>query len=192
MQTPHEHEVTQLLADWRQGDESAAARLLPLVYDQLRALAGSFFEHQAPGHTLEPTALVHEAYLRLASGSEQGWNDRKHFFNVAARAMRQLLADSARRRRAEKRGGGWARISLGSDPAAEALGDADLLTLDDALTQLSALDPRQGRIVELRYLTGLSVEETAEILGVSPRTVELDWRLARAWLRRELDGELPA
>ena len=182
--------VTQIIAELSAGDRSAAQRLLPLVYDELRALAASFFRQRRPGQTLQPTALVHEAFIKLMGAANQGWSSKKHFFDVAAMAMRQLLADRARQAASQKRGGGMCRVTLSE--AATPVGsapDVDLIALDEALTKLSALDPRQGRIVELRYLAGLTVEETAEVVGVSTRTVKLDWQMARAFLRREIGGE---
>lgn len=181
--------VSQILAAWNDGDGSAADRLMPLVYEELRALAGEMFRDQPRAQTLQPTALVHEAYLRLAGQSSPSWNDRQHFFRVAAKAMRQLLADAARRRRAQKRGGEHVKLTLGSDPLAAGEDPFDVMALDEAISRLTALDERQGQIVELRFLGGLSVEETAAALGVSPRTVELDSRLAKAWLTRELRGD---
>ena len=186
MAPQQDHDITQILADLESGDEAAAQRLMPVVYSKLRALAGSFFQAQQAGHTLQPTALVHEAYLRLVRVPDAQWTDRKHFFRVAARAMRQLLTDHARRRRAARRGGDTPTVTLDSSFADQRSHDIDLVVLDDVLTKLTALDERQGRIVELRFLAGLTVDETADVLGVSPRTVELDSRLARAWLRREL------
>lgn len=182
--------VTQIIAQLAAGDRSAAERLLPLVYEELRALAASFFRQRQPNQTLQPTALVHEAYVKLVAAADQSWTGRRHFFDVAAMAMRQLLTDRARRAAAEKRGGQWERVTLSeaATPVAD-LPDVDLIALDDALTKLAALDPRQARIVELRYLAGLSVEETAEVLDVSPRTVKLDWQMARSFLRRELSRE---
>lgn len=182
--------VTRMMGELASGDRAAAKRLLPHVYGELRALAASFLQRQRPGHTLQPTALVHEAYVKLAGAADANWQSRKHFFDVAAMAMRQLLTDHARRSAAEKRGGRAIRITL-SDAAAPLAdsSDIDLLALDEALTHLSALDPRQGRIVELRYLAGLSVDETADVLGISPRTVKLDWQMARSFLRRELGSE---
>lgn len=183
----HPSAVTQLLADLRGGDTTALERLMPLVYDELKRLAGSVFRSQPDNHTLQPTALVHEVFLRLAGKDAIAFNDRQHFFRVAAQAMRQLLTDHARAARAQRRGGQRERVFLDSGVAAATEGaDIDLVALDDVLTQLTALDERQGRIVELRFLAGLSVEETAQTLGVSARTVELDSRLARAWLRRAL------
>lgn len=186
MQKADRSEITLLLEAANRGDRSAVDRLLPLVYGELRALAGNFFGQQPADHTLQPTALVHEAYCRLADHTNGVWKDRRHFFNVAAMAMRQLLTDHARRQRAEKRGGGMARLTLNEALTPSSSPEVDLAGLDDALTKLAALDERQARIVELRFLAGLTVEETAELLGVSERTVKLDWQMARAYLRREL------
>ncbi|HPF37740.1 MAG TPA: sigma-70 family RNA polymerase sigma factor [Phycisphaerae bacterium] len=184
-------DVTQILDEMSDGDASAAQRLLPHVYEELRALAASFFQQQRSDHTLQPTALVHEAFLRMVR-SDANWNSRRHFFDVAAMAMRQLLTDHARRKSAAKRGGPAPCVTLlDIDAAAPSENDVDLIALDEALTTLSHLDFRQSRIVELRFLAGLSVEETAEILNVSPRTVKLDWRMAKAWLRARLSGEAP-
>jgi RNA polymerase sigma factor (TIGR02999 family) len=181
-------QITQLLDAANRGDRVAVDRLLPLVYQELRALAGSFFGRQRPDHTLQPTALVHEAYLRLADQTNPLWQDRRHFFNVAAMAMRQLLTDHARRQKSLKHGGGLARVTLDEAIAPSSLGEIDLVALDEALSKLAELDERQSRIVEIRFLAGLTVEETADVLGVSPRTVKLDWQMAKAWLRRELKG----
>lgn len=183
--------ATQLLSELSAGDRSAAERLLPHVYEQLRALAASFFQRQPGNHTLQPTALVHEAYVKLVGSDSGGWQSRKHFFDVAAMAMRQLLTDHARRKASLKYGGEAAQVTLLDSDGALAAGDAselDVEALDAALTKLAALDTRQGRIVELRYLAGLTTEQTAEVLGVSERTVRLEWQTARAWLRRELAG----
>ncbi len=180
-------DVTRALSDLQSGDRTAVNRVLPLIYDELRALAGSYFRRQRSDHTLQPTALVHEAFLRLVDGANTEWQSRKHFFDVAAMAMRQLLADHARRRGAAKRGGDLAKVTLGDPEAGSSMGNIDLIALDDALTKLAQLDERQGRIVELRFLAGLSVAETAEVLAVSERTVKLDWQMAKAWLRQELD-----
>jgi RNA polymerase sigma-70 factor (ECF subfamily) len=183
---PHT-EVTQILQDLSGGDEQAAARLLPLVYDELRALAGSFFARQSPGHTLQPTALVHEAYLKLAGSEGARWEGRAHFFAVAARAMRQVLMNHARGKAARMRGGGWTRITLDDvvTPPGGA-GEIDLLALDEALERLAGLSERQSRVVELRFFGGLTIEQTAHVLGIGTTTVEDDWHLAKAWLRREL------
>jgi RNA polymerase sigma-70 factor (ECF subfamily) len=184
---PLTEQVTLHLQSLRQGDARAEAQLLPIVYDELRALAERLFRDQRAGHTLQPTALVHDAYLRLVGAAEQGFESRQHFFRVAALAMRQLLIDHARARRAEKRGGDRARVTLDAEvPAAGAADGLDLVALDEALTELAALDERQARVVELRFLAGLSVEETAGALGVSERTVFLDWKMARHWLEQRL------
>lgn len=183
------NDVTQILGDLANGDADAADRLLPKVYQELRALAGSFFQRQQSNHTLQPTALVHEAYIRLVR-ADSSWNSRKHFFDVAAMAMRQLLKDHARRKGTEKRGGNAPRMALTvSDIPSGGTSEFDIVALDDALTRLSGLDARQARIVELRYLAGLSVEETAEVLETSPRTVKREWRVAKAWLRTQLTGD---
>lgn len=189
MSNDRQADVTFYLGELSGGDASAAQRLLPHVYAELRALAGSFFQQQRNDHTLQPTALVHEAYLRLVR-ADASWTSRKHFYDIAAMAMRQLLTDHARRKGSLKRGGVSARITLAEADAGAGTGEeVDIVALDEALTKLNRLDARQGRIVELRFLAGLSVEETAEILDVSPRTVKLDWRMAKAWLRSELGGE---
>ncbi len=191
---PHA-EVTQILNELSGGDEQAAARLLPLVYDELRALAGSFFARQTPGHTLQPTALVHEAYLKLAGSEGVGWESRAHFFAVAARAMRQVLMNYARDKAAAKRGGGgWERITLDEavTPPGSAEREIDLLALDEALERLNTLSDRQARAIELRFFGGLTIAEAAHVLGVGTTTVEDDWHLAKAWLARELKkGETP-
>ena len=181
------HDVTDLLLSWRHGDPAALDRLLPLVYDELRRIAARHLRRERAGHSLQPTGLVHEAYLRLVGAPGPEWQDRAHFFGVSARLMRQILVDHARARGAAKRGGAARRVTLTDhvEPAVER--DLDLLALDEALRRLEEMDPVQGRVVELRYFTGLSIEETAEVLGKSPATVNREWRMARAWLRRELD-----
>jgi RNA polymerase sigma-70 factor (ECF subfamily) len=173
-------EVTSLLQAWGQGDANAGERLFPLVYDELRRQARRYLRGERAGHTLEPTALAHEAYLRLA-GRERAWADRAHFFAVASRAMRQVLVDHARRRRAAKRD-----ACLLSAPADVPAAPVNLLDLDEALTELGRLDPQQLQVVEMRFFTGLSVEETAEALGLSSRTVKREWSTAQAWLKRRL------
>jgi len=168
------------------GDPNAASRLLPLVYDQLRALAGRYMKRERPDHTLQPTALVHEAYLRLIDGDRVDLNGKTHFFALAASQMRRILADHARARNAAKRGGKTRRVSLHDGAGFKEDGVVDMLVLDEALERLGRESPRQSRVVELRYFGGLSVEETARTLGVSASTVKGDWRVARAWLAREL------
>ena len=179
-------ETTQILADASRGDRSAADRLLPMVYDELRALAGSYLHAERPGHTLQPTALVHEAYLRLVDETSVDWNGRTHFFALAARAMRRILVDEARKRHSVKRGGDLKRITFSAEGTPAEAQLVDVLALEEALTRLGALDERANRVVELRFFAGLRVEETAHVLGVSARTVEADWRMARAWLSRQL------
>lgn len=179
-------EVTSVLAAIAGGDQSAAARLLPLVYDELHRLAQLRMGRERPDHTLQPTALVHEAFLRLVGGGDPGWQNRAHFFGAAAIAMRRILIENARRRDAAKYGGGRAQISLSGVDLADDPDSLDLLALDEALSRLEKQDPRMSQIVHLRYFAGLSVEEAAEALNISPRTVKRDWNLARAWLYREI------
>jgi RNA polymerase sigma-70 factor, ECF subfamily len=191
---PDVHAMTELLRAWSAGDADASAALAPLVYRELRRQAQRALRHEADGHTLQPTALVHEAWLRIDGQHDARWESRTQFFAVAARMMRRVLVDHARTRHARKRGGGDARVALGDvDRASAAAGDAsldavDLLALDDALARLAALDPRKARLVELRYFAGLSIPEVAEALGVSLATVGREWAVARMWLRRALDA----
>lgn len=182
-------DVTELLVAWERGDDEALRRVAPLVYDDLRAIAAARLRGERQEHTLQPTALVHEAYLRLSEQRRRQWKERRQFFAVASRVMRQVLVDHARARQAEKRGGEATRIEV------TALGEIaappevfDILPLDEALTRLAALQPRLAKVVELRFFGGLEVEETAALLDCSPRTVKRDWALARAWLVRELGG----
>ncbi len=182
-------EVTRLLGEMRGGASEAGSALLAVVYGELRAIADNLFRHQPDRHTLQPTALVHEACVRLLDSDAAGWNDRKHFFAVAARAMRQLLTDHARARRSAKRGAGWNAVTLAAAAAGgEGRGtdELDLVALDDALERLGERSERQRKIVELRFLVGLTLEEIADVLTVSVTTVKDDWRVARAWLHREL------
>jgi len=188
LQIPSES-ATQLLVRLGDGDESAAQRLMPLIYAELRGLAGSFFRRQQKDQTLQPTALVHEAYLRLVDQTNIQWASRAHFMAVASLAMRQILADHARRRGAEKRGGDWNRMSLDRAVAPSAGSEIDIEQLDDALTRLESLDERRHRVVLLRYFGGLTVDDAATLMGVSASTVEGDWRSARAWLSMELSKE---
>ena len=170
------------------GDSQDADALAPLVYNELRRLAAAYMRRERPGQTLQPTALVHEAYLRLA-GAGTPWNDERHFVGIAARSMRQILVERARARGAQKRWAGLNRVSLSDSLAVAADPESMLPALDDALTRLEAIDPEQARIVELRYFAGLSIDETADALGISPATLKRRWSLARAWLFRELAGE---
>ena len=178
-------DVSQLLVDWSHGDQAALARLMPLVYDELRRLAGSYLRRERPDHTLQPTALVHEAFIKLA-GQELSLQNRAHFFGVAAQIMRCILVDHARGHEAAKRGSGAQRFALEEVMDTPIQSQVDLLALDDALNDLARLDPQQARLVELRYFGGLTIEETAEVLGISPATVKREWRLARTWLHREI------
>jgi RNA polymerase sigma factor (TIGR02999 family) len=192
---PSSAEVSRLITQVRAGDANAVAQLMPLVYDELRRLAALYLRRERGGHTLQATALVHEAYLKLVDQPPAEWQDRAHFLGIAARVMRRVLIDYARGHQAEKRGGEQVRLSFdecqSSIEGATAISDghlADLLTLDDAMDRLAAVDPKIARLVELRFYGGLSIEETAEVLGVSPATVKREWTLARAWLRREMGG----
>jgi RNA polymerase sigma factor (TIGR02999 family) len=178
--------VTELLRAWSQGDSAALDRLVPLVYEELRRQARRFLRRERTGHTLQTNGLVHEAYLRLIDQHETDWKNRAHFFGVAAQMMRRVLIDHARSKQAAKRGGGEVQVTLDDAEVAADERGIDLLELDEALTRLAALDAPQARLVELRYFTGLTIEETAEVLGTSPATVKREWALARAWLRREL------
>lgn len=182
-------DVTRLLGDVSGGNQRAADRLVPLLYRELRDLADRVFRAQPVGHTLQPTVLVHEVWLRLVDHDGLPASGRTHFLNLAAQAMRQILTDHARRRLAAKRGGDWQRVSLGHVTYGSSTRDVDLVDLDRALSALKGVDERQARIVEMRFLAGMTVEETAAALGVSSRTVELDWRMARAWLRQRLGDE---
>jgi len=186
MTTPSSQEITKLLLAWSNGDQAAFDRLTPLVYEELHRLAARYMRRQQPGHTLQTTALVNEAYLRLIDASQVRWQNRAHFFAVAAQLMRRVLVDFARARHNLKRGGAAQRISLDEALVVAPERGADLLALDDALRRLAALNPRQSQAVELRYFGGLSEEEAAEALKTSPRTVRREWSLARAWLYREL------
>lgn len=178
-------DVTELLNAWSHGDEEALERLIPVVYEELRKLAHHYLQAERSSATLQSTALVHEAYLRLVKQEPVDWQSRSHFFGVAARLIRQVLVDQARKRRAAKRGSGELRLAFDESLGSPA-GDVDFVLLDDALKELSRIDERQGRIIELRFFGGLSVEETALVTGVSDRTVKREWASARAWLFREL------
>ncbi|MEY2499009.1 MAG: hypothetical protein QOD12_2565 [Verrucomicrobiota bacterium] len=179
-------EVTRMLIDWSGGDREAPSKLMPLVYEELRQLARQYLQRERPDHTLQATGLVHEAYLRLVDQSTHTWQNRAHFFGVAAQVMRRILVDYARSHRAEKRGGGWDKLVFDEALAPSDERSIDLVALDDALKDLLVLDPRQSQIVELRFFGGLTIEEVCEVLDVSPRTVKREWRMAKAWLRREI------
>lgn len=180
--------VTWLLNAAQEGDLGASAQLLPLVYDELRRLARARLSHERPGQTLQPTALVHEAFLRLVGTEDQRWDSRAHFFGAAARAMRQILIDRARRKAAEKHGGDRDRVDMDDSEIAIAAPSIDLLALDEALDKLESQDARKAKIVELRYFAGFNEEETAKILGVTSRTIQREWRYIRTWLHREIAG----
>jgi RNA polymerase sigma factor (TIGR02999 family) len=181
-------DVTGLLQAWSQGDPEAAEKLVPLVYDELRRQAARRLRNERRDHTLRPTALVHEAYLRLVGQREVVWKSRTQFYAVAARMMRRVLVDHARQHRAAKRAGSWCRVTLDEGVVAAEPRDLDLVALEEALTGLAALDPEKARMVELRFFGGLSLEDTAEVLGVSSATVTREWRMVRAWLYRRMHG----
>ena len=184
--TPSSQSITQLLIEWRDGDQTALDRLIPLVHQELRRLAHHYLKRERPEHTLQTTALVNEAYLKLVDHKDMHWQNRAHFFAVAAQAMRRILVDHARSRDAIKRGRGVAVITLDEAAAIADTQAADLLALNDALDQLTLLDARKSRIVELRYFGGMTVEEVAEVLGLSPTTVNREWQSAKTWLLRTM------
>jgi RNA polymerase sigma factor (TIGR02999 family) len=184
------NEVTVFLKAWSGGDREAADRLMKLVYGELRRLAASYLRHQRSDHTLQPTALVHEAYLKLIDVSQIDWQDRAHFFAVAAQTMRHILVDHARAVAADKRGGGAQKIALDDAVSfSNEQQDIDLLALDEALQKLAEQDATQSRIIELRFFGGLTIEETAEVLKISPATIKREWAMARAWLFRRMKDE---
>ena len=187
MTTNSPEDVTLLLLAWSDGDRAALDKLVPLVYDELHRLAHRYISRERPGNTLQTTALAHEAYLRLVDGKRVHWKNRAHFFAVAAQTMRRILVDLARGRQNLKRGGGAQQVSLDEDLVALPERGVDMLALDEALSRLAALNPRQSQVVELRYFGGLTDEEVAEVIKISPRTVRSDWRLAKVWLYRELN-----
>lgn len=178
--------VTQLLRAWSQGDEGALNQLYDLVFDELHRLAHHYMSRENPGNVMQTTALVNEAYLRLANARDLDWKDRAHFFAVSANVMRRILIDGARARRADRRGGKDIQVALDDAPEVSTQNDPDLIALDDALKELAKVNERQSRVVELRYFGGLSVDQAAEVLGVSADTVMRDWRFAKAWLKREM------
>jgi RNA polymerase sigma factor (TIGR02999 family) len=181
--------ITQLLIKWRNGDHAALDELAPQVYSELRRLARHYLRQERHGHTMQPSDLVHEAYLRLVDEKEIDWQNRAHFFGIAAVRMRHILVEHARGRQAAKRGGGEPQLSLSVADRLAKKREVNLLALDDALQRLEALDQQKSRIVELRYFGGLTIEETAEALKISPATVKRDWSMARAWLRSEISNE---
>lgn len=191
-QTPTSQNVTHLLQNWQAGDPSARDQLLEIVYGELRHQAARYLRRERPDHTLQPTALVHEAYLQLIDQSSVSWESRTHFFGVAAHLMRRILVDHARAHRAEKRGSGQEQLALDDAIGVPQNKDVNILALNDALDELERMDEQQSRIVELRYFGGLSIEETATVTGVSPATVKREWAMAKAWLQHQLkktDGD---
>jgi RNA polymerase sigma-70 factor, ECF subfamily len=193
---PSQEEVTELLAEWGKGSQAALERLMPLVYAELHRMASRYMGSQHAGHTLQPTALIHEAYIRLASDDGREWANRAHFFSVAAKSMRHVLVDHARSRRATKRGSATPLLSLDEAIVVSDERTDEIIALDDALSDLAQLNQRQSEVVELRYFGGLTVEETAQVKNVSPETVQRDWRAAKAWLysqlsQRSATGDMP-
>ena len=186
---PSSVEVTQLLKAWGEGDEGALDRLMPLVQAELHRLAHLYMSREKPGHTLQTTALVNEVYLRLVVTAQVSWQDRAHFFAISARMMRRILTDFARSRNYQKRGGAALHVSFDEALAVSPTQDAEILAIDEALVDLAAVDARKSQVVELRFFGGLSVEETAQVLKVSPQTVKRDWRFAKSWLHRALNRE---
>jgi len=186
MAAPGEHDITRLLLAWRQGDDDALSRLAPLVEAELQRLARHYLRGERPGHTLQPTALVNEAYLRLLDWRNVSWQNRAHFMGIAANMMRRILVDHARHHGFQRRGGGAVKVSLEDTPVGSLERDPDLVALDEALTRLAEIDCRKSQVVELRFFGGLSVEEVAEFLKISSRTVKREWSLAQAWLHCEL------
>lgn len=188
MHVPQPGDITRMLSRARDGDAGAADELLPLIYEELKVLARSFLARERSAHTLSPTALVHEAYLKLADQRDPDWQNRSHFFALAATLIRRILVDHARRRASLKRGGGAGPVTLTGLPATDA-GELDVLELHEALDELASLDLRQARLVELRFFAGLTMEEAAAEIGVSKRTAEADWTMARSWLRAKLGAD---
>ena len=182
-------DVTRLLVAWSKGDRDALEELIPVVYGELRRIAGRYLRHERPDHTLQPTVLVHEAYLKLVDQDRARWQNRAQFFGVAAQLMRRILVDHARMHAAAKRGGGMTPITLVDVAGVSPSGGIDVIAVDEALTRLTSLYPEQGRLVELRYFGGLTIEETGEAMGISPATVKRQWTVARAWLLRHLKDE---
>jgi RNA polymerase sigma factor (TIGR02999 family) len=189
MTTPSRQDVTDLLVEWGNGDQEALNQLMPLVYDELHRLASRHLRHERPGHTLQTTALVHEAYLKLVDQKNMTWQNRVQFFAASAQVMRHILVDHARSRRALKRGGENLRLSLDEAKMSSEEKDANLLSLNEALNNLSVIDSQQSRVVELRIFGGLTVEETAEALEISTRTVKREWSMAKAWLHRQIKNQ---
>jgi RNA polymerase sigma factor (TIGR02999 family) len=182
--------ITELLASYGRGDKESLDQLMPIVYDELRRQAARYLRREQAGHTLQTTALIHEAYVRLVDQRNMQWQNRAHFFGIAAQMMRRILVDHARSKKRAKRGGSDIRVSLGDAEVAAKDQELDVVALDEALDRLARIDEQQSRVVELRFFSGLSVEETAEVMGISKSTVKRDWSMAKAWLHRELSGEI--
>ena len=182
------HQITLLLVDWSKGDEIALERLMPLVYEELRRMARRYMRRQPSGHTFQTTELIHEAYLKIAGRDEHDWQNRAHFFGVAARAMRHILVDYARSKQSRKRGGWQERVTLSDNTAISDGHSGEIVALDEALKNLATLDERKSRVVEMKFFGGLNVEEIAEVLKISPETVKRDWSFSRTWLLRELSA----
>ncbi len=180
------HQITLLLGDWGKGDEFALEQLMPLVYEELRQMARRHMRRQPSGHTFQTTELIHEAYLKIAGQDEHKWQNRAHFFGVAAQAMGHILVDYARSKQSQKRGGWQERVTLADDAAISSSNSSEIVALDEALKNLERIDERRSRVVELKFFSGLKVEEIAEVLKISPETVNRDWQFARTWLLREL------
>ena len=189
--TPHQHEITQLLAEWREGNQSALDELYPLVYDELHRLARRYMSRERKGHTLQTTALINEAYVRLVDQRNVHWANRSHFFAISAQIMRRILIDHARRHAYAKRGGGAQQVSLDEAATVTRSAGAELIRLDEALKSLAEMDPRRSQVVELRYFGGLNNEEIAGVLKISENTVTRDWNMARAWLHQQLSESSP-
>ena len=181
--------ITELLAGYSRGDKDALDQLMPIVYEELRRQASRYLRREQVGHTLQTTALIHEAYVRLVDQRNMQWQNRAHFFAIAAQLMRRILVDHARTKKRVKRGGSDIRVSLADADVAAKDQDLDVVALDEALQRLSHIDEQQSRVVELRFFSGLTVEETAAVMGISPATVKRDWSMAKAWLHRELSGD---
>lgn len=187
--TPSTDNITELLAGYSRGDKQALDKLMPIVYDELRRQAARYLRREKAGHTLQTTALIHEAYVRLVDQRQVQWQNRAHFFGIAAQMMRRILVDHARSKQRTKRGGSDIRVSLNDLQVPTQSQDLDVVALDEALERLAAMDEQQARVVELRFFSGLTVEETAEVMSISPATVKRDWSVAKAWLHRELSAD---
>lgn len=191
MQSADSHEISLLLADWGKGDEVALEQLMPLVYDELRRMAKRYMSRQPAGHTFQTTELIHETYLKIAKQDDHNWQNRAHFFGVAAKAMRHILVDYARSKQSQKRGGWQERITLSEGVVSTKSDSKEIVALDDALKNLEKIDERRSRVVELKFFGGLTMDEIAEVLHISSETVKRDWKFARTWLLRELAGFEP-